>query len=59
VIKGKEKNLGFVASENDETETKILKLKENMVGELEQVEKEHVEAVKELVDSYEESIRQA
>jgi hypothetical protein len=41
LVDGKEKNLGFVANENDELETRILRLKETIVDELEKIEEEH------------------
>jgi len=41
LIEGKEKNLNFVSNENDELETRILRLKETIVDELEKIEEEH------------------
>lgn len=59
LVDGKEKNLNFVANENDELETRILRLKETIVDELERIEEEHQAAVNELVHTYEVSVRQA
>jgi len=38
LVDGKEKNLDFVSNENDEVENKILRLKQNIVEELENIE---------------------
>ena len=57
LVDGKEKNLNFVANENDELETRILRLKETIVDELERIEEEHQAAVNELVHTYEVSVR--
>ena len=41
LVDNKEKNLNFVQNENDDLETRILRLKETIVEELEKIEGEH------------------
>lgn len=59
LVQGKESNLNFVSNENDELETRILRLKETIVDELEKIEEEHQQAVQQLVDTYEHSVKVA
>ena len=59
IIANKEGNLNFVSNENDELETRILRLKETIVDELEKIEEEHTTAVNELVNTYEQSVKLA
>ena len=44
-VQEKTANLNFIIEENDELEREILKLNENMLGELDQVEREHKKAI--------------
>lgn len=53
LTENKEKNLNFVSNENDELETRILRLKETIIEELEKIEEEHTTAVEGLVTQYE------
>jgi hypothetical protein len=46
-----------VSNENDELESKILRLKESIIEELEKIENEHMKAINELVESYDNSIK--
>lgn len=59
LIQNKEQNLAFVSNESDELETKILRLKETIVDELEKIEEEHSNAVTDLVKTYEQSVKLA
>lgn len=59
LVDNKERNLNFVSNENDDLETRILRLKETIVSELEKIEQEHQTAVSELVRTYESSVKLA
>ena len=59
MIQQKEQNLEFVSNENDELESRILRLKETIIDELEQIEGKHQNAVDELVRTYENSVKLA
>jgi hypothetical protein len=56
LINAKEKLLSFINAENDDLESEILRLNDNLIQELNKVEFNHKTAIQELIGKYESSL---